>query len=360
MYAAAVGSWDASDEKCLLAAASHASTQLHFTSLDDATRRMEEQPEEPRCVFVSQDADLSAVVSKLRERANLLTVPVIAVVTHPSESSFRAVFAAGADDAIVSGDRGGITRRLANLSHAKRPTQATRHLGLAVVASADIELRRTLGKTLRRAGFDVNYASEASDLVELARTTASLSLVVASDDFPPLGADAAISSARSAAQKPSLPALVVPAEGETHWTASGDLPLDSKLMSFADEVARGGAVDQRVSRRLPFGTICSFRPAGVMHPTFCLTHNVSREGLFLRTLDVPKPGTEVWIELRAPEVTRIVHLRGNVIWRREPGAVGATPFGFGMRLKPEACPPEDSAEFIAGYNTLLTGGSSTS
>jgi hypothetical protein len=355
MYAAAVGPWDASDEKCLQTAASHASTQLHFMSLDDAARRLDEHADEARCVFVSHEASLAAVVGKLRERANLLTVPVIAVVPHPTESVYREVFAAGADDALVSGDRGGITRRLANLIHAKRPTQVTRHQGLAVVASPDIGLRRTLGKTLRRAGFDVNYATEASDLVELARSTASLSLVVATDDFPPFGAEAAISSARSAANKPSLPALVVPADARTDWTASGDLPLDSKLMNFADEVARGGAVDMRVSRRLPYGTMVSFRPAGVLHPTFGLTHNMSREGLFLRTLDAPKPGTEVWLELRVPELAHMVHLRANVIWRREPGAVGATPFGFGMRLQPETCPPQDCAHYIAGYDALLAG-----
>lgn len=353
MYAAAVGPWDANDEKCLQTAASHASAQLHFTSLDDAARRLDEHAEKARCLFVSHEANLSAVVGKLRERADLLTVPVVAVVPHASESIFCEVFAGGADDAVVSGDRGGITRRLASLRDAKRPTQATRHQGLAVVASPDIGLRRTLGKTLRRAGFDVNYATEASDLVELARSTPSLSLVVATDDFPPLGAEAAITSARSAAHKPSLPALVVPTDRSTGWTASGDLPLDSKLLSFADEVARGGAVDMRVSRRLPYGTMASFRPAGVLHPTFGLTHNASREGLFLRTLDAPKPGTVVWIELRVPELTHMVHLRGHVIWRREPGAVGATPFGFGMRLHPDSCPPEDNARYIEGYDALL-------
>src|SRR4051794_5705491 len=197
MYAAAVGSWTQTDEKCLLTAASHASTQIDFTSLDDAARRMEEHAAEPRCVFVSHDANLGAVVSKLRERASLLTVPVIAVVPHATESIYRGVFASGADDALVSGDRGGITRRLANLDGAKPPQQSTRQAGLAIVASGDIAVRRMLGKTLRRAGFDVNYATEARDLVELATNSAGLSLVVATDDFPPLGADAAIRSART-------------------------------------------------------------------------------------------------------------------------------------------------------------------
>ncbi len=353
MYAAAVGSWTPTDEKCLLTAASHTSTRLDFATLDDAARRMEEHSQEPRCVFVSHDQNVEAVVGKLRERASLLTVPVIAVVPHPTESIYRDVFAWGADDALVSGDRGGITRRLANLTSAKPPQQAARQVGLAIVASDDIALRRMLGKTLRRAGFDVNYATEARDLVELATTAAGLSLVVATEDFPPLGAEAAIRSARTAARKPSLPALIIPVDAKVGWTPSGDLPVDGKLLSFAEDVARGSATDQRVSRRMPYGTICSFRAAGAFLSSYGLTHNLSREGLFVRTLDAPRPGSEIWFEMRAPETQPIVHLRGTVVWRREPGAVGATPFGFGVRVKPEACPPEDAKAFAGGYDALL-------
>lgn len=353
MYAAAVGSWTSTDEKCLLTAASHASTQIDFASLEDAARRMEEHATEPRCVFVSHDANLGAVVGKLRERASLLTVPVIAVVPHPSESIFLNVFASGADDALVSGDRGGITRRLANLHSARPPQQNARHQGLALVASGDIALRRTLGKTLRRAGFDVCYANDGNDLTALASSSAGLSLLVATDDFPPSGGEDAIRSARAAAGKPSLPGLVVPKDAQVGWTPSGDLPVDGKLLAFAEEVARGSATDMRISRRLPYGTLCAFRPSGMLHPNYGLTHNISREGLFVRTLDAPRPGTEIWLELRAPQAAPIIHLRGHVVWRREPGAVGATPFGFGLRVKPEVCPPQDSEQYTTGYDALL-------
>jgi hypothetical protein len=354
MYAAAVGSFHPSDEKILLLAASHASTQLDFTSLDDAARRMEEHAEEPRCVFVAHEANLGAVVSRLRERASLLTVPVIAVVPHPSESVYRSAFASGADDALVSGDRGGITRRLANLLSAKPAQRSVPQQGIALVASGDIGMRRTLGQTLRRAGFDVSYATEARELVELAGKAAALSLVVATDDFPPLGADAAIRSARTAARKPNLPALVIPADAEGRWDPNSDESLGAtgKLLFFAEEVIRRDATDKRVSARLPYPTICSFRPAGVMHPTYGLSYNISREGLFIRTLDAPNRGTPVWLELRAPETTQIVHLRGEVVWRREPGAVGATPFGFGMRIKAEDSPSADLGHYTTGYEAM--------
>jgi hypothetical protein len=355
MYAAAVGAFHPSDEKCLLLAASHASTQLDFTTLDDAARRMEEHAEEPRCVFVAHEANLGAVVSRLRERASLLTVPVIAVVPHPSEAVYRSAFASGADDALVSGDRGGITRRLANLSSAKPPPPRTGpNQGIALVASGDIGMRRTLGQTLRRAGFDVSYATEERELVELARTVPALALVVATEDFPPLGAAAAIRAALDAARKPNLPTLIVPADADSNWDPSSDSSLGAtgKLLCFAEEVLRRDATDKRISARLPYPTICAFRPAGVMHPTFGLSHNVSREGFFVRTLDAPKAGTPVWIELRAPESNHVVHLRGESVWRREPGAVGATPFGFGMRLDPTACPPSDHGHYTTGYDAL--------
>ena len=354
MYAAAVGTFQPSDEKVLQLAASHASTQLDFTTLEDAARRMEEHAQEPRCLFVSHDANLTAIVSRLRQRASLLTVPVIAVVPHPSESYYLAAFAAGADDALVSGDRGGVTRRLANLLSAKPVQRSVPHQGVALVASGDIGMRRMLGQTLRRAGFDVTYATEERDLVEQARHAPLLSLVVATDDFPPQGADSAIAATRAAAQKPDLPALVVPADADEPWDPSSDLSLGAsgKLLCFAEEVARRDGTDKRVSARQPYPTICSFRPGGVMQPTYGLTHNVSREGLFIRTLDAPKPGTNLWIELRAPESPHVVHLRGAVVWRREPGAIGATPFGFGMRVQPAQGPAEDHAVYVAGYDAL--------
>ncbi|HEX7479248.1 MAG TPA: PilZ domain-containing protein [Polyangiales bacterium] len=353
MYAAAVGTWNAQDQKCLLAAASHANTELDFASLDDATGRMEDHATEARCVFVPHDANLTAIVSRLRQRASLLTVPVIAVVSHPSELLYRTAFASGADDALVSGDRGGMTRRLANLRACTPKEYPAREQGLALVASADIGLRRTLGQSLRRAGFDVAYASDARSLIEVARAPRALALVVATETFPPLGGEAAVRSARTAAQRPNLPAMIVPDDGSA-TRSSGDMPYDAdgKLLCFAEEVMSRDATDVRASSRLAYPTICAFRPAGVLQATYGLSHNISREGCFIRTLDAPKPKTELWLELRASESEHTVHLRGEVVWRREPGAVGATPFGFGLRLLPDHCPPTDLAQYVAGYDAL--------
>lgn len=354
MYAAAIGSWNENDEKCLAVAASHTNAELDFASLDDASRRMEERETEPRCVFVPHDADVAGLVSRLRARASLLTVPVIAVVPHPTDALYCTAFASGADDALVSGDRGGITRRLMNIETCKPRTSTARSQGLALVASGDIGARRTFGQTLRRAGFDVAYATEMRDLVAHAQNAGALSLVVATTDFSSLSADAAIRAVREAVQKPSLPVLIVSGTAEPTFDAGGDADTNpaTRLLFFAEEVARHAGTDLRASARLPYATITSFRLAGVLQPSYGQIHNISREGLFIRTLDVPKTGAEVWIELRAPESSTTVHLRGQVVWRREPGAVGATPFGFGMKLVADKSPVEDLATYCEGYERL--------
>jgi hypothetical protein len=57
--------------------------------------------------------------------------------------------------------------------------------------------------------------------------------------------------------------------------------------------------------------------------------------------------------LRAPESTAVVHLRGAVVGRREPGAIGATPFGFGLRIQPAECPASDLAQYSTGYDAMM-------
>jgi hypothetical protein len=42
-----------------------------------------------------------------------------------------------------------------------------------------------------------------------------------------------------------------------------------------------------------------------------------------------------------------------VVWRREPGAIGATPFGFGMRVQPAECPANDHAQYTTGYDAMM-------
>lgn len=350
-YAIAVGSCTVSEQETLVSAATHASTELEVTPLDDMVSRLEQHAGHARCVIASNQDDLKHIVARLRERASLLTVPVISVVAHASEGLYGSAFAAGADDVVVAGDRGALTRRLARLLTMKpAATNAAPH-GLALIASADPDKRRTLGHALRRAGFDATYAADPRELSDPNWST-RLGLVVVAEDFPG-GPDAAIGAARAASQKPSLPALVVPSASGLVRSVGYDASANAhaQLLSFVEEVIRGEGQDQRASKRLAYATLVSFRIAGTMQQSFGLSHNMSREGLFVRTLDPPKRTASAWVELRAPGSDDVVHVRGEVVWCRDPGALGATPFGFGMRLVSQQCPAADHASYVAGYDT---------
>lgn len=353
MYALAVGPFDNDAVEALSAVSAQAGLTLLATQGAAEARRLLRQPSSaPQAVLVSRLADVSSFVRFLRDSAQLFAVPVLAMVPHPTESEFRRAFAAGADDVLVEGDTRGVAHRMRSLAErdpAARPPAAN---GLALVAAADIERRRQLGRTLRQAGFEVAFASEARELVAIARANRP-ALVVATPDFPPLGGDAAVRSVRTATRIPDLPAVVVgEAEpGSQHGAATspaGELRLMAEAL-----ITRGDPSEQRRSKRLAYSTICAYREAGLMEPSYGMTYDISRGGLYVRTLDPPAPGTSIWVELRTPD-GEPVHLRGTVAWRKPAsGAAGGSPVGFGLQLQTPQCPPLDLASYLRGYEQLM-------
>jgi hypothetical protein len=147
----------------------------------------------------------------------------------------------------------------------------------------------------------------------------------------------------------SVPKLVL---DDDAWEHAGD--TKAKLLFFTDEtVARGAAVDARRSERVLFETICAFRAAGSMQSQYGLTHNISREGLYVRTLSAPAVGSELWIELRTAAGIP-VHVRGRVMWRRQAGQGSATkPAGFGFRIDSAQTPAHDLGDWESAYQALL-------
>jgi CheY-like chemotaxis protein len=292
----------------------------------------------------------------MRERAELFNVPVLSIVAQPCPSEFRRAFEGGTDDVLVDGDELGAARRLLSLAKVDPRVRPAAARGLALVAAPDISRRRQLGRTLRQAGFEVAFASEGNELLSMSQTN-SPALVVATPSFPPMGGDAALRGVRAATRNPELPGVVV---GARSARGSGVRPAvadaSAALMLIADRVNAGvDPAEQRKSKRVAYATLCSFRASGLMEPTYGMTLDVSRGGMYVRTLDPPAPGTVVWVELRTCEGVP-VHLRGVVAWRRQPAQVtGAAPPGFGLRLEPTECPPHDLAAHVAGCDRLLRG-----
>ncbi len=126
------------------------------------------------------------------------------------------------------------------------------------------------------------------------------------------------------------------------------------LLFLANELLRPSVSNSRASTRVLYGVLSSFRTAGSLTPNFGLTYNLSREGLYVRTLDPPQRGTTLWVEMRAPGQREAIHLRGEVVWATGPHRPGGTaPPGFGLRILEDECPPSDLAVYRQGYRSLV-------
>lgn len=97
----------------------------------------------------------------------------------------------------------------------------------------------------------------------------------------------------------------------------------------------------RVKRRL----VIEFRVADA--PYFGFTHNLSPMGLFVRSIRIPNPGTNLAAELHLPDGRRIP-LQGRVVrsYRAPTALARLVPSGFGMSLA--AGSPEEYFQFLAG------------
>jgi hypothetical protein len=70
--------------------------------------------------------------------------------------------------------------------------------------------------------------------------------------------------------------------------------------------------------------------------------NVSRAGLFVRTVELPAEGSAVALQFRTPDGS-LVDLRGEVCWTCPAGLAGGRLPGFGVRLHE---PPQEYREFF--------------
>jgi CheY-like chemotaxis protein len=346
---------DSEREQVTRAAARAAATTLFCPSVSNALARMRAAERRPVCVLASGDVDVKELVDGIRDDAELFSVPVLVLLSRSSRDGYRQAYMAGADDVVVSADIGGFTRRLANLSENVPGERPAATLGQAVIASSNEESRRRLGRTLRHVGFDVAFASSAGEVEQMAAQGRKPEFAVIAGDAPPEGAQPQQSGADDVLRFYDIPTLFLP-EPRTparRQTSEQTGDVTDKLLFFADEQAKRSAADRRGSARKLFSAICSFRQAGDMQPTYGVTHNISREGMYVRTLDAPRPQSPIWVELEAPVHGTPIHLRARVMWRRMPGAGrGVLPPGFGLRIEADECPSADLRAFVSGYEVL--------
>jgi hypothetical protein len=72
-------------------------------------------------------------------------------------------------------------------------------------------------------------------------------------------------------------------------------------------------------------------------------HDVSRQGLYVRSADLPRPGAVIALQFESP-LGRLIDVRGEVRWSSRRSGCEAAPDGFGVRLHE---PPAPFRDFVA-------------
>ncbi|MGE0784932.1 MAG: PilZ domain-containing protein [Sandaracinaceae bacterium] len=334
------------------------------TALDIASAKIELARQLPRLVFVDAAMiDVEELCRYVRGDAHLFGLMVVAIVPAPNDGSFKEAVAAGCDDVLPQGDLGGITRRAAALAHYDPTLRPPSDQGIAIVAHPEDHARRALGRTLRLGGFDVRFAKHGDELAHMLDPKPDL--FVAAESLPPAGALHGIITLRSALRGEPVPSAIVASAREINELGEADelrrvaviadsAPKDHVLF-VANELLRPGVRNLRSSRRVLWDSMCAFRKAGQLHPVLGLSYNLSADGMYIRTLDPPARGSELWFELRPPHSTHAVHLRGQVVWVKPigHGPGGLSPAGFGVHIDEHACPPADLAHYQECYGLLV-------
>jgi DNA-binding response OmpR family regulator len=307
----------------------------------------------PRCVLVDENvANLAGLVEWLRNDASLFDIPVIALVAAPTEHAFVEAKRCGADDAVVRSDWAAITRRVAALDCYVPGEQPIPVRGVALLAHHSPRRRRRAGWILRRAGYELAFAASRQEIASQSRSRSLRLVVVSADLLHAPDAQSAASAMRAESNSPKLPIIVLASsERQTraylnleHTAACVDDGSWERLLFQVGELTRPDVTDLRSSPRTYLSAFCAFRQQSEFEPVYALTYNVSEGGMFIRTMDPPRPESTISVELRPPDETRdVLHVRGQVVWVQRPlhGSSGATPAGFGARLIPEDCPPRD-------------------
>ena len=353
-HTALVGAFSDENSECFAHAAERAGCEMDsYRTVGEAKEGLMKAV--PRAIFISCKEDIKQFVGWVRCQAALYTVPVIVVVPNVSEHAFHTALRVGADDAIVRHDGGGVTRRLAHLSHFDPGLRPEINQGRCIIASPGEARRKVLGRLARQAGFDVSFAFDA---LELETSGRDASLIVADADEPGVASLGWMRETRDVptvllADEAFVPGLRARVQNFRCSVDASDAPPDH-LLFMANELMRPDVANVRASQRVLHATICGFRKAGSLEPVFGLSYNLSREGLYVRTLDPPERNDDIWLEVRLPLQREAVHVRGKVVWATGPSKPGGvTPPGFGLKIQAADSPPGDLAAYHAAYEELI-------
>lgn len=297
----------------------------------------------PRSVVI--DATMpgaEAFVAHVRSEGTLAGCAVIAIVPQANDATFSEALAWGVDEVIPASSLRALTQVAQTLRGYDPSERPPATLGRVVVAAATPAERLCRARALRNVGYEVNFAATPRDLAEQLALPGTRFSVIDAGIFPD-GTQGLRAFLREGGARCPVIAIVSAHEAdalslELHGEVGARVvprhapPEDAIFV--ANELLRPALSEGRASERLLHATVASFREEGQEYAQYGITYNVSREGLYVRTLMPPPVNTDVWIELRPPTLDSLVHLEARVVWTRRfgPSAGATAPPGFGVRI----------------------------
>jgi DNA-binding response OmpR family regulator len=317
------------------AAADSGHEVAHLRTVDQLERRLKANGSSVLLIDARHSGAETACVG-VRSRAEHAGVPILVLAEEITGLTFAEAFAWGADDVVPWASPRPLVARLRSLPHTAPPPSAAR--GSALVVAPEPARRVVMGRILRRAGFDVVFAADVDEVQELSKRTSASLVLLESDAGDPAHALACL------AELEAPPAVVIRCPPKDlsamrSWERPGRVAVidafgsPENALYRANELMRGVGADGRQSRRMLHGTPVEFRPAGHRELEVGFSYNVSRGGLYVRTLSPPATDS-VWLELSPPRSERVVRLDGAVAWRRGIGGheSATAPAGFGVKI----------------------------
>jgi hypothetical protein len=255
-----------------------------------------------------------------------------------NDRAFSRAFDWGVDDLVQLGDWEALDRRLLSV-RVLQGSQRSQELGEAVVADHDQTRCAVLGRVLSGVGYKVRHALDPRSLQYHARN-AAVRLIVANPSVGDVWN--VLNESRSGNSGPAWVITVPPDEVE-HWANRiGDLERvgvtnalgpPENIVFFSNGLLSKRSTEARASGRNLYGTTVAFRSVGTTKDDYGFTYNVSRNGVYVRSL-LSLANDDIWIDVRPPRADRYVRLLGRIAWRKALGAAAGhgTPPGFAIEI----------------------------
>lgn len=294
---------------------------------------------DPACLVVDAGvARLDKVIGKVRAQPQLAHVPVFALVSTPDDLWIEQYFGWGGDDVVQMDAGATLLERLRAVPRVAPPAVAGRRV---VIAEPDRSRLEVLGRVFRLAGFHAEYVTERAAL-ETAIQRFDPGAVVAN---AALG-DLTLALERTRAQGVNAAWAILAARREidsqlislgslSRCFVAGAQSNPWQLLTRVNDLMRDDSLERRRAPRLALGSFVLFRAAGSDDDEVGILHNLSSNGMFVRTY-APVTSDEVWLEWRVPQDKTRVRLEGKVVWRQSSltdASRPACPLGFGLEFR---------------------------